>query len=98
MPPHPLTSFEIQKYHQNKPRFDSVYSRDNLQKIKDGAYVVNPYECSDIGTHWVAWYAQKNDVTYFYLFGVEHIPIDVKTFFDNKNIKQIFLENKNLIQ
>ena len=41
MPSHPLTNFEIQKYYQNEPRFNRVYSRDNLQKIKDGAYIVN---------------------------------------------------------
>ena len=38
---HPLTNFEIQKCHQNEPRFNSVYSIDNLPKIKDGAYAVN---------------------------------------------------------
>ena len=26
--PHPLTSFEIQKYYQNEPRFNGVYCRD----------------------------------------------------------------------
>ena len=42
MSPHPLTNFEIQKYYQNEPRFNGVYSRDNLpKKIKDGAYVIN---------------------------------------------------------
>ena len=81
MTSHPLTNFEIQKYHQNEPRFDGVYSRDNLQKIKDGAYLVNLDEYSNIGTQWVALYAQNNDVSYFYSFGVEHIPIEVKTFF-----------------
>ena len=40
MPPHPLNNFEIQKY-QNEPRFNGVYSRDNLQKIKDGGYIIN---------------------------------------------------------
>ena len=70
MPPHPLTNFEIQKYYQNEPRFNGVYSRDNLQKIKDGAYIINLDECSDIGTHWVALYVQNNDVTYFDSFGV----------------------------
>ena len=35
--PYPLTNFEIQKYHQNEPRFNAVYSEDNLpKKIKDG--------------------------------------------------------------
>ena len=32
MPPHPLTNFEIQKYYQNEPIFNGVYSRDNLPK------------------------------------------------------------------
>ena len=73
MPPHPLTNFDIQKYYQNKPRFNGVYSRDNLPKIKDGAYVINLDEYSDIGTHWVHLYVSNNDVTYFDSFGVEHI-------------------------
>ena len=32
IPLHSLTSFEIQKYYQNVPRFNGVYSRDNLVK------------------------------------------------------------------
>ena len=87
MPPHPLTNFEIQKYYQNEPRFNGVYSRDNLPKIKDGAYVINLDEYSDIETHWVALYVNTNDVTYFDSFGVEHIPKEIKAFINNKNIK-----------
>ena len=82
MPPHPLTNFEIQKYYKNEPRFNGVYSRDNLPKIKDGAYVINLDEYSDIGTYWVALYVHNNDVTYFDSFGVEHIPKEIKTFID----------------
>ena len=34
-----LTNFEIQNYYQNEPRFNGVYSRDNLtNKIKDGVF------------------------------------------------------------
>ena len=51
MSPHPLTNFEIQKHYQNQTRFNDVYSRDNLSKIKDGVYVINLDEHSDIGTH-----------------------------------------------
>ena len=32
MSPHPLTNFERQKYYQNKPIFNGVYSRNNLSK------------------------------------------------------------------
>ena len=85
MLPHLLTNFEIQKY-RNEPRFNGVYSRDNLPKIKDGAYVINLDEYSDIGTHWVALYVQNNNVTYFDSFGVEHIPKEIKKFIKNKNI------------
>ena len=34
MPSYPLTNFEIQKYYQNKSRFNRIYSRDNLPKTK----------------------------------------------------------------
>ena len=87
MPPHPLTNFEIQKYYQNEPRFNGVYSRDNLPKIKDGAYIINLDEYSDIGTHWIAlWVNNSNNITYFDSFGVEHIPEEIKAFIGNKNI------------
>ena len=95
MPPHPLTNFEIQKYYQNESRFNGVYSRDNLSRIKDRAYVINLDEYSDIANRWVALYINNNDVTYFDSFGVEQIPKEIKTFINrpspsashNKNIK-----------
>ena len=97
MPPHRLTNFEIQKYCPDEPIFNGVYSRDNLTKIKDGAYIINLDEYSDIGTHWVALYVggaspkdvNNNDVTYFDSFGVEHIPKEIKTFINKKNIFRI---------
>ena len=54
MPPHLLTNFEIQKYYQNEPKFNGVYSRNNLPKIKNGAYVINLDEFKSIGIHWIA--------------------------------------------
>ena len=89
MLPHPLTNFEIQKYYENEPRFNGVFSRDNLpKKIKDGAYVINLDEHKDTGTHWVALFCKaKNEIVYFDSFGVEHIPKEIKNFISNKNIK-----------
>ena len=76
------------KYYENESRFNGVYSRDNLpNKIRDGAYVKNLDECSNIGTHWVALYIKYNDITYFDSFGAEHIPKEIKTFIKNRNIK-----------
>ena len=59
MPPHPLTNFEMQKYYQNEPKFNGVYSRNNLPKIKDGAYVINLDEFKSIRTHSIAFYVSK---------------------------------------
>ena len=87
IPPHPLTNFETQTHYQNEPRFNSVFSRDNLpKKIKNGAYVINLDEYHDIGTHWIALYVNNKTVTYFDAFGVEHIPKEIKKFVSNKNI------------
>ena len=86
MTPHLLTNHKIQTYYQNEPRFNGVYSRDNLpDKIKYGAYVINLDEYSDIGTHWVAFYVDGKTATYFDSLGIEHFPREIKNF-TNKNI------------
>ena len=52
-----------------------------------------------MGTHWVAFYIQNNDVTYFDSFSVKHILKKIRIIIGNKNIKkQIFLEYKQVIQ
>ena len=88
MPPHPLTNFEIQKYYQNEPRFNGVYSRNNLPKrIKDGTYVRNLDEYAYVSTHQIALFCTEIEVIYFDSFGVEHIPEEIKECIGNKNIK-----------
>ena len=73
MPPHSLTNFEIQKYCENVPKFNGVYSRNNLSKIKDGAYAINLDEYKSIGTNWIVLHVNDNNATYFDSFGVEHV-------------------------
>ena len=48
----------MQKFYENEPLFNGVYSRDNLIKIKNGTYIINLDEYSDIGTHWIALYVK----------------------------------------
>ena len=92
IPSHPLTNFEIQAYYRNEPRFNGVFSRDNLpersstDEIKIGAYIINLDEYHDIGTHWVALYVNSKTVIYFDSFGVEHIPKETEKFTSDKNI------------
>ena len=79
------------EYYKNEPRFNGVYSRNNLPKtIKEGAYVINLDEYNDIGTHWIALYVRNNCI-YFDSFGVGHIPNEIKQFIRNKDtISNIF--------
>ena len=87
MTPHPLTNFEIKKYYQSEPKFNGVYSRNNLSKIKDGAYIINLYEYESIGTHWIALYVNAENLAYFDSFGVENIPNKIRKFIGDEDIK-----------
>ena len=67
-------NFEIQKY-QNEPRFNGIFSRDNVpNKINDGTYVINLDEYADTGAHQIALFCRKNEIVYFDSFGVGHVP------------------------
>ena len=77
-----LLILEIQKYYQNEAKFNGVYLRNNLPKIKDGAYVIN----LDKYKSWIAFYVNANNIVYFDSFWVEHIPKEIKKFIGNKNI------------
>ena len=88
LPFHPLTNIEISEYYANEPRFNGVYSRNNLaNKIKKGAYVINLDEYENTGTHWVSLFVKANKVIYFHSFGIEHIPKEINKFIGNKKIK-----------
>ena len=60
MPPHPLKNFEIHNYYQHEPKFNGVYSRKNLPKLKYRAYLINLENYKSIGTHWKALYDAQN--------------------------------------
>ena len=97
MQPHPLANFETQKYYQNEPRFNGVFSINNLPKtIKDGVYVINLNEYANVGAPWIALFCNRSEIVYFNCFGVEHVPEEIKEFTLNKNIAaDIFLLQAN---
>ena len=75
---HTLKDFEIEKYYENKARFNGVYSKNNLpKKIKDEAYIINldEYTDEDEGTHWIALSCDRR-----------RNSEEVKEFIGNKNI------------
>ena len=68
---YPLTNIEISEYYKNEPRFNGVYSKNNLPKTtKKGAYIIN---------------LDKYTV-YFDSFGIEHIPKEINKFIRSKEL------------
>ena len=95
LPFHPLTNIEISEYYSNEPRFNGVYSRDNLPKItKKGAYVINLDEYENTGTHWIVLFIKTNEVIYFDSFGIEHIPKEINKFICCKELGSAVDNNK----
>ena len=87
IPPQPLMNFEIQKYYWNEPRFNGLYSRDNLPKrMKDGAYVIYFDEYADVGIHGIALYVFI-EIIYFDSFGGKHFPKEIEKFIGDRSIK-----------
>ena len=82
---HPLTNCEIQKYYQNKPKFNGIYSRNNLPKLKHETHMINLDKYESEGTNWIAACLNDDSVTYFNTFGVEYILKEIKSI-GNKNI------------
>ena len=88
MPLHPLTNIEISEYYKNEPKFNGVYSRNNLPKaIKKEAYLINLDEYKNTGTHWIALFVKPKNTVYFDSFGIEHIPKEINKFIGNNDIK-----------
>ena len=90
IPPHSVTNLGIQKYYKNEPRFNGVFSKNNLpKKIKDGAYVINLDEYANVGTHWIALFCKKKMKLFISIVLV--LNIFLKTL---KNLLKNFLEIK----
>ena len=59
----------MSKYLKYEFKFNGVYSKDNLPKVKDGAYIVNLDDKQSKGTHWISLFIEKNTAVYFDYFG-----------------------------
>ena len=93
LPFHPLTNIQISEYYKNEPRFNGVYSTNNLPKtIKKGAYVINLDEYENTGPHWVALFVKTNEAISFDSFGIEHIPKEINKFINNDTTKSSYLK------
>ena len=49
--------------------------------------MINLDEYAHVDTHWIALFVEFIEITYFYSFGVEHFPKEIKKFIGNKSLK-----------
>ena len=77
---------QYRDYFNYEPRFNGAFSRNNLPKIKDGAYIINLEDENSKGTHWVALFIDRNLAVYFDSFGIEYIPQEVLNKIKDKSI------------
>ena len=81
-----LSNIEITNYFSYKPTFNGVFSRNNLPRIKAGAYVISFDDKNSKRKHWVLLFFDRNLAVYFDSFGIEYIPQEVLNQVKDKSI------------
>ena len=85
---------EITNYFNYEPRFNGVFTRNDLPRIKDGAYVINLNDKKSKGKHWVSLFINRNTAVYLDSFAVEYIPQEILTKSEINQLLTIYLEYK----
>ena len=74
----------------------TFFSKNNLPRIKDEAYVTNLDDKKCKISHWVSLSIDRNTTAYFDSFGIEYIPQEVLNIIRDKSITlNIFIIQDN---
>ena len=65
---------KVSKYSDHDCRFNGVFSKDKVSRIKNGAYVINLDDKQSKSIHCVSLFIERNTAVYFDSFGIEYIP------------------------
>ena len=92
---HALNNTEITNYFKYEPGLNSIFSRNNLPRIKHGVYVKNLNDKNSIGFHyWISLFIERNIAVYFDSLGMEYIPQEVLKKSKINQLLTIYLEYK----
>ena len=90
-----IKNIENTNYLNYEPKFNGVFSRNSLPRIKERAYVINlDDKKKSKGTHWVSLFIDRNTAVYFDSFGIEHIPLEGLNKIKDNQLLTIYLEYK----
>lgn len=68
-----VPSFKLIFYFDYELRFNGVFARHNLPRMKEVVYVVNFDDKKIQRTHWVSLFIERNTAVLFDSFGTEYI-------------------------
>ena len=54
-----------------------MFSRNNLPRMKNGAYVINIDDKNSKETHWASFFIDRKTAIFIDFFGIEYIPQEV---------------------
>ena len=92
MPLNSLNNIKITNYFKYERRFNGVFSRSNLHRIKYGAYVINLDDKKSKGTHWVSLFIDRNEAKHFDCFGIKYISLEILNKIRVNQLLTIYLE------
>ena len=95
---HPLSNIEITNYFNYEPRFNGIFVRHNLPKIKDGVYMIKLDDKKSKEGHWVSLIIDRNAAIYFNSLGIEYIPQELLNKIKDKSINHnIIRDNESIM-
>ena len=81
-----MSTIEISNNFHWNPRFNGVFSRNNLFWIRDEAFAINLEDKQSKETYWVSSVIDRNSTVYLDSFGVEYFPQEVLNKIRDKSI------------
>ena len=81
-----MSNIKITKYFNYRHRFNGIFSRDNLTRIKNETFIINIDDKQSIGAHWVSLFTDRNTTMYFDSLSIEYIPQEVLIKIKDKSI------------
>jgi hypothetical protein len=89
-----LTNFELINLCQYYDiELNGVYMKDELDRPREGNYIINLASTGSQGTHWTCLMLNKKLSIYFDSFGADE-PVDVIKFIDKFNTKKTIFNNQ----
>ena len=77
---------KVSKCYENVYRFNCVFSRDNLPRVKYGVHAINLSDKQSKGIHLVSLFLDRNMIAHLNYFGIENLTQHIAQRIKDKSI------------